>query len=122
MLSSALVANTRVLLKPRLTSFQFAGYQLGCFPGESSPTVLRHALQKDWQASLVGVHGAVALSIEHAGDVQLARPEIGAGDGHQLVAAVYQRRDEAGLAIENGIVRHVAERKGHELIDEIRVT
>src|SRR5215510_5188792 len=109
MLSSALVANTRVLLKPRLTSFQFAGYQLGCFPGESSPTVLRHALQKDWQAPLVGVHGAVALGIVHGGDVQPTRPEIGVGDGHQLVTAVYQRRHEAGLAIENRVVRHVSE-------------
>ena len=82
---------------------------------------LRRALQKGRQPPLVSVIGTVSLGIVHSCDVQLARPELGIGDGDQLVAALHQRRHQAGLAVQHGIVGHVAERQAHELVDEVRV-
>src|SRR5499427_5245018 len=82
---------------------------------------LRRALQKDRQPPLVGIHGTVSLRIVHGGDVQLARPELGIRDGHQLVAALHQRRHKAGLTLQHGVVGQVAERQAYQLVDEVRV-
>src|SRR5882724_1745472 len=101
-------------LLPRLLSPQET------FLGVTTAT-LRRAVEKDRQPALVGVDGAVALRVVRAGDVQLARPELGVRDGHEVVAALHQRRHEAGLAFQDGIVSHVTESQGHKLVDEVRI-
>src|SRR6266581_8042956 len=82
---------------------------------------LRRAVEKDRQPPLIAVDGAVALRVVRAGDVQFARPELGVRDGHEVVAPLHQRRHEAGLAFQDGIVGHVTESQGHKLVDEVRI-
>src|SRR6516164_2158317 len=65
--------------------------------------------------------GAVALRVVRAGNVQPARPEPGVRDGHKVVATLYQRRHEAGLAFQDGIVGHVTERQGYKLVDKVGI-
>src|SRR5215216_3653244 len=90
------------------------------FLGVTTAT-LRRAVEKDRQPPLIAVDGAVALRVVRAGDVQFARPELGVRDGHEVVAPLHQRRHEAGLAFQDGIVGHVTESQGHELVHEVRI-
>src|ERR1700751_3789586 len=52
---------------------------------------LRRSIEKYRQAAFVGVHRAEALGVVGRGDVDLARPELGIGDRHGVVAALDQR-------------------------------
>ena len=63
---------------------------------------------------LVGVPRAVSVCGADGGDIQLARSKSGIRNGHELVTPVHERRHEAALAIQNGIVGNVAKRQCDE--------
>jgi len=98
-------------VKPALTVRKAADYRLA----------YDTRCRKTGTPRLLAYIGTVSLRIVHGGNVQLARPELGIGDGHELVAALHQRRHDAGLALQHGIVGQVAERQAHQLVDEVRV-
>jgi hypothetical protein len=41
--------------------------------------------------------------------------------GTRIVAALYQRRHQAGPAFQDRIVGHITESQGDELVDEVRI-
>jgi hypothetical protein len=78
-------------------------------------------IEEDGHAQFVGVHRAVSLGVVGVGDVHLARAKLRVGDGHELIATLDQRRHQAGLAGEDGVIGHVAECDTYKLVDEIRI-